>query len=249
MGTYGGGFVLGDELNIGQNHLVIRGCMMFPLLLVCVLVALCTDACPTPEIPKNGKSVLRMPTKALPTETSSYPTGTTVVYTCDADFDLMGPQHRRCHDDGLWHPRSLPFCLSDVTGSLPTVQSSASNVGVEASFAVDGNKSTCASTKAQHSPWLAVDLQDVFPITVVKLNFFDATMPSAVHATVRVGNSTRAYVHNAVCSVFKGTHAGQSVYLPCPVAVHGRHVSVHLHGTASLSVCEFVAYSEVARPE
>ncbi|CAN7944344.1 unnamed protein product [Ixodes pacificus] len=108
MGTYGGGFVLGDKLNIGQNHLVIRRCKMFPLLLACVLVALCTDACPTPEIPKNGKSVLRIPKKALPTQTSSYPTGTTVVYTCDADFDLMGPQHRRCHDDGLWHPEACP---------------------------------------------------------------------------------------------------------------------------------------------
>ncbi|CAN8020340.1 unnamed protein product, partial [Ixodes persulcatus] len=129
---------------------------MFPVLLVCVLVALCTDACPTPEISKNGKFVLRMPTKALPTQSSRYLTGTTVVYTSDADFDLMGPQHRLCHDDGLWHPRSLPFCLSDVTGGLPAVQSSASNVGGEASFAVDGNRSTCASTKVQDSPWLAV---------------------------------------------------------------------------------------------
>ncbi|CAN7990512.1 unnamed protein product, partial [Ixodes pacificus] len=190
MRTYGGGFVLGDELNIGQNHLAIRRCKMFPLLLVCALVALCTDACPTPEVPKNGKFVLQMPTKALPTQTSSYGTGTTVVYTWDAGFDLVGPQHLRCHDDGLWHPRSLLFCLSDVTGGLPAVQSSASNIGGEASFAADGKRSTCASTKAEDSPWLAVDLEDVFSITVVKLNFPDATMLSVVHATVRVGSDT-----------------------------------------------------------
>ncbi|EEC02848.1 hypothetical protein IscW_ISCW002342 [Ixodes scapularis] len=190
MQTHGGGFVLGDELNIGQNHLAIRLCKMFPLLLVSILVALCTDACPTPQVPENGKFVLRAPTRALPTQTSSYRTGTAVVYTCDAGFDLMGPQHRHCHDDGLWHPRSLPFCLSDVTGGLPAVQSSASNVGGEASFAVDGNKSTCTSTKAEDSPWLAVDLEDVFPITVFKLKFHDATTPSVVHATVRVGSDT-----------------------------------------------------------
>ncbi|EEC01420.1 hypothetical protein IscW_ISCW001728 [Ixodes scapularis] len=112
-----------------MNHLAIRSCMMLPVLLVCVLVAVCTDACPTPEIPKNGKFILRTPTKALLTQTSSYLTGTTVVYTCDADFDLMGPQHRRCHDDGLWHPEGCrsasPTSLAVSLLSSPRLPTSA----------------------------------------------------------------------------------------------------------------------------
>ncbi|CAN7990752.1 unnamed protein product [Ixodes pacificus] len=223
---------------------------MFSVLLVYALVVPSTDACRTPQVPNNGKISFRPTTKTSPNEMSSYSTGMIAVYTCDGNFHLMGPRHRRCHDDGLWYPQSLPFCLSDVTGGLPAVQSSAYKVGGEAFFAVDGNRNTCTSTTVEESPWLAVHLEDVLPIAMVKIAFRYTTKPSAVYVTVRVGNSTRAYAHNAVCSVFKGMlPAGQSVYLLCPTVVHGRYVSIHLHGTASLSVCEFEAYSKAASLE
>ncbi|KAG0423505.1 hypothetical protein HPB47_000735 [Ixodes persulcatus] len=184
----GEGFIFGDEVNVGHNHLVTRSCRMFSMLLVYALVVLSTDACRTPQVPNNGKISFRLPTKTSPNELSSYTAGMNAVYTCDRNFHLMGPRHRRCHDDGLWYPQSLPFCLSDVTGGLPAVQSSAYKVGGEAFFAVDGDRNTCTSTTVEESPWLAVHLEDVLPIAIIKLNFRYTTKPSAVYVTVRVGD-------------------------------------------------------------
>ncbi|CAN7993047.1 unnamed protein product [Ixodes hexagonus] len=241
--------MLGYEVAAGQSHLAIRSFTMFTVLLLLLFVVLPTDACHAPEVPKNGKITVQQPSRVSANQTSDFPAVTTVVYTCDANFELMGPQARHCRNDGTWHPRSLPFCLSDVTGGLPAVQSSVFDVTGEASLAVDGNKSTCASTKVEQSPWLAVDVKDVLPITVVKLCFSDITTPAGVHITVRVGNKSTAYTRNAVCSVFKETPSGQSVYLLCPSVLWGSYISIHLTGTASLSICEFVAYSEARSVE
>ncbi|CAN7993045.1 unnamed protein product, partial [Ixodes hexagonus] len=240
------GFILGYEVDVGQNHVAIRSFKMFPVLLLSLFVVLPTDACRAPEVPKNGKFAVQQPSNASPNQTSFYPPESTVVYTCDANFELFGPQDRHCRDDGTWHPRSLPFCLSDVTGGLPAVQSSVFDGTGEASFAVDGNSSTCASTKVEESPWLAVDLKDVFPITVVKMSFPDITKLSGTQVTVRVGNESTTYTDNEVCSIFKDVPTGQTVYLLCAPVLRGRYVSVHLSGASSLSICALVAYSETA---
>ncbi|CAN7993046.1 unnamed protein product, partial [Ixodes hexagonus] len=222
---------------------------MFPVLLFFLFVALSTDACRAPEAPKNGKFIVKQSSKVSPNRALDYPAGTRVVYTCDANFELMGPQDRHCRDDGTWHPRSPPFCVFDVSSGLPAVQSSVFNVTGNASFAVDGNSSTCASTKVEKSPWLAVDLKDVLPIALVKLGFPDITTPSGMNVVVRVGNKSTAYTRNAVCSVFKEARSARFVYLLCPSVLWGRYVSIHLSGTASLSICEFVAYSEAKNLE
>ena len=36
--------------------------------------------------------------------------GTVASYTCDNGYELLGPQHRVCNQNGTWTPLGIPFC-------------------------------------------------------------------------------------------------------------------------------------------
>lgn len=210
------------------------------MIFVLVLAA-ASSACPLPEVPKNGKVV---PAQTV-LNASSIPVDAIVNYVCDDGFVLLGRGSRTCHSHG-WEPQGSPLCVANVAAGKLALQSTSDFDG-EAQLATDGNIATCSSTLQQESPWFRVDLEDVHPIFMVRLDFpTSMTLPPSITLTVRVGNLT-AGLDNPMCNDFHGTPLRNlALRLPCSTALHGRWISLHLRGNRSLALCEFEAYSDSA---
>ncbi|CAN8023657.1 unnamed protein product [Ixodes persulcatus] len=214
------------------------------MILVLVFAAV-SSACPIPEVPRNGRVVQSN------FNASSHPIGAVVNYTCDEGFLLLGLASRTCHSNG-WEPRGLPPCVANVaTGKFALQSTSDSNGG--AHLAVDGDSATCSSTLPQESPWFVVDLEDVHPIFVVRLDFpTSMTLPPNIILTVRVGNLSAGnlsagFQSSSVCNEFHDTPLrDRALYLPCSTTLTGRQISLHLLGNRSLALCELGVYSDRA---
>ncbi|CAN8017802.1 unnamed protein product, partial [Ixodes persulcatus] len=211
------------------------------MLVIILIIASAAAACPFPEPPRNGRVIV----------TKLHKAARFAQYVCGGNFELFGPSNQTCLRDGAWHPEDAPLCVADVAVGVTAFQST---IGMEgnARLTVDGERNTCSETMLQSAPWFAVDLQGVYPVVGVKLDF-PVTTAANVTLYVRVGNFSEVFKDNPVCTVFDGTIlSGRSLLLVCPGGLSGRYVSLHLRDISAFSLCEFAVYSEtlvVPQPE
>ncbi|GMT27041.1 hypothetical protein PFISCL1PPCAC_18338 [Pristionchus fissidentatus] len=66
--------------------------------------------CLQPFVPENGHVIFAEP--------GPYPIGTVARYSCAVGFERLGPEERRCGQDGRWRGRS-PVCVVDVARGRP----------------------------------------------------------------------------------------------------------------------------------
>lgn len=223
--------------------------MAFRLVLCCTLLFLC-HPCPNPSVPGNAQVFFKShPRKSGQT---NFGEGTVATYFCSEQYyELLGPQKATCQRDGSWSPSATPFCVVNVATKKPAFQSSRWNAALRGpALAVDGQLQTCIQTRRQRDPWWYVDLQGVFPVIVLKIDFGTYTnVPDSI-ATVRVGNNSKDLLLNPVCSIFQGvSKTGKSyTYVLCPSAMFGQYVSVQRQGLATLFICEVAIYSDVRLP-
>lgn len=186
-----------------------------------------------------------------PDDFAPYQVNTVVTYSCDEKYDLIGEKRRSCQENGTWFPAEMPFCVINIAKGEKAYQSSIFEQ-TSAQKAVDGltsnltDQSTCTSTDAEDSPWWSVRLSESSTVALVRVDFgLDYGEETSV--TVRIGETSKSWQENGVCSEFIGSiTSSKSIYFTCSRPLIGSFVSVHLKlaniEPVRLSICEVYVY-------
>ncbi|KAL0966849.1 hypothetical protein UPYG_G00300920 [Umbra pygmaea] len=109
-----------------------------------------------------------------------------------------------------------------------------------ASNAIDGNKTSCSSTKKETNPWWRVDLLKKYRVSSISItNRGDGTFSSIDAAEIHIGNSL---LNNPKCAIISNITEGMTQTFPC-YEMQGQYVSIHIPGEhKSLCLCEVEIY-------
>lgn len=237
------------------QFLVRRGNGRVDSMLLRALVAVAFVA---PFVSSTCEPPERLPNAGQFFSSSKFLHGTTVDYVCDPGYDILGNQRRTCQSDGRWLPRGVPFCVTDIAkGKTLYAPSFFSKVTKKSRPADKG----CTSFKTGRTHFWYLDLEAVYRVQVVRLDFGNKTPPaptaaedgnaSVINIDMWIGDSVDNTDKESLCSRFDGPLPyGRSLYVPCVKTLRGSYVNVKANSTkpVNLSVCTVQVFSDQAVP-
>ncbi|XP_064486820.1 sushi, von Willebrand factor type A, EGF and pentraxin domain-containing protein 1-like [Ornithodoros turicata] len=141
----------------------------------------------------------------------SYSESTTVTYSCDNGYNLLGQATRTCQSNGSWTGK-LPVCdISLVVQRIP--ETSGYLYAYPPSNALDGSKSTCFYTTHQQPRWWRIDLGEAYHVLSVAISVPHVNTRQELTVSVVSHEGSKAVFSR--CASFSGKFSTQTVVLMC----------------------------------